>query len=264
MWAALGCSHDSRMRTPNRLAKIVLAAALGSVVLTGCGTADTTGKVPAKASAVGVGASATATAKPTRSLPSDDLATHPDPEMRFLALFSRVLDGCVPGGMPQPPASPEADDSPPPQNQPGQPMPEEPGDLSVPSEAPEPPPSPEPATTKSGPVDEVPLTITDKCVGDAHAQRIREAFDGAGPADQSALQKKLTSLDYPPSRVHRMPDSGGSPRARIDLRFMGNNLILEVTGTGRGVLVEPFGAPETEDVDVTKVKRKANPDAPAS
>lgn len=262
MWAAIGRSHDSRMRTPNRLAKIVLAAALGSVVLTGCGTADATGKPPAKASAVGVGASASPS--PSRSLPSDGLATHPDPEMRFLALFSRVLDGCVPGGLPEPPADLAADDEVPPQNRPGQPMPEEPGDLSVPSDAPEPPPSPEPAPTRSGPVEEVPLTATDKCVGDAHAQRIREAFDGTGPADQSALRKKLSSLDYPPSRIHRMPDHGGSPRARIDLRFMGNNLVLEVTGTARGVLVEPFGAPETEDVDVTKVKRKPGADATAS
>ncbi|MFD0150216.1 hypothetical protein ACWGQ4_23885 [Streptomyces sp. NPDC055721] len=255
------------MRTPNRLAKIVLAAALGSMALTACGTADATGKPSAKASAVAVGAPAeqkpkpVATPTPTRSLPSDDLASHPDPEMRFLALFSRVLDGCMPGGLPQPP-SPEPEDALPPQNRPGQPMPEEPGDLSVPLDAPEPPPAPKPAPTRSGPVEEVPLTDMDKCVGDAHAQRIREAFDGAGPADQMDLRKELTALDYPAPRILPMPDHGGSPRARIDLRFMGNNLVLEVTGTGGGVLVEAFGAPETEDVDVTKVKRKPAVDAP--
>ncbi|MDV5146184.1 hypothetical protein R1T08_18745 [Streptomyces sp. SBC-4] len=256
------------MRTPNRLAKIVLAAALGSMALTACGTADATGRNSVKVSAVGVEAaqtskptpSPTPTPTPTRSLPSDDLATHPDPEMRFLALFSRVLDGCVPGGLPEPPADPAADDATPPQNLPAGTKPEEPGDLSVPLDAPEPPSSPEQAPTRSGPVEEVPLTVTDKCAGDAHAQRIREAFDGAGPADQPALRKKLTALDYPPSRIHRMPDHGGSPRARIDLRFMGNNLILEVTGTDRGVLVESFGAPETMDVDVAKVKRKPGAD----
>ncbi|WP_024758551.1 hypothetical protein [Streptomyces exfoliatus] len=257
------------MRTPNRLAKIVLAAALGSMALTACGTADATGKPGAKASAVAVGASAqpkqkpAATPTPTRSLPSDGLAAHPDPEMRFLALFSRVLDGCVPGGLPQPPSL-DPEDSLPPQNRPGQPMPEEPGDLSVPSDAPEPPYSPEPAATRSGPVDEVPLTAVDKCAGDAHAQRIRAAFDGAGPADQMDLRKELAALDYPPTRIHPMPDHGGSPRARIDLRFMGNNLVLEVTGTGRGVLVEAFGGPETEDVDVTEVKRKPAVDAPTA
>ncbi|WP_405854047.1 hypothetical protein OG361_15810 [Streptomyces sp. NBC_00090] len=256
------------MRTPNRLAKIVLAAALGSMALTACGTEDATGRNPVKASAVGVDAAQTSKPTPsptsTRPLPSDDLATHPDPEMRFLALFSRVLDGCVPGGLPEPPADPAADDATPPRNLPGGPKPEEPGDLSVPPGAPEPPSSPEPAPTRSGPVEEVPLTPTDKCVGDAHVQRIREAFDGAGPADQPALREKLTALDYPPARIHRMPDHGGSPRARIDLRFMGNNLILEVTGTGSGVLVEPFGAPETMDVDVAKVKRKPGADATAS
>ncbi|MFB7359274.1 hypothetical protein [Streptomyces gardneri] len=249
------------MRTPNRLAKIVLAAALGSMALTACGTADATGKPPAKVSAVAVGASAkpkpaaTPTPTPTRSLPSDDLAAHPDPEMRFLALFSRVLDGCVPGGLPEPP-SPGPEESVPPQNQPGQPMPEEPGDLSVPVDAPEPPPAPKPAPTTSGPVEEVPLTDVEKCTGDAHAERVRTAFDGAAPADYPALQKKLTSLDYPPSRIHRMPDQGGSPRARIDLRFMGGHLVLEINGTPDQVLAEPFGVPETEDVRITEVKRK--------
>ncbi|MFI6421271.1 hypothetical protein ACIBG6_28160 [Streptomyces sp. NPDC050842] len=254
------------MRTPNRLAKIVLATALGSMALTACGTADPTGRPAVKASAVGVEARPTSKPTPsptsTRPLPSDDLAKHPDPEMRFLALYSRVLDGCVPGGLPEPPADPAADDAIPPQNLPDGAKPEEPGDLSVPLDAPEPPSSPEPeqTPTRSGPVEEVPLNAIDKCVGDAHVQRIREAFDGAGPADQPALRKKLAALDYPPSRIHRMPDHGGSPRARIDLRFMGNNLILEVTGTGDGVLVEPFGAPETMDVDVAEVKRKPGSD----
>ncbi|MBX9424843.1 MULTISPECIES: hypothetical protein [Streptomyces] len=245
------------MRTRNRFAKIVLAAALAGMALTACGTADPSGRTTAGASAVEPGAKPKPkpTPTPVRSLPSDALAEHPDPEMRFLALSSRVLDGCVPGGLPQPPSVPP-EDVPPPQNLPGRPMPEEPGDLSVPSGAPEPPPAPEPAPTRSGPVEEVPLTAVDKCAGDAHAARVRTAFDGAGPADYPALKKKLTSLDYPPSRIHRMPDHGGAPRARIDLRFMGGNLALEVTGTPDQVLVEPFGAPETEDVRVTDVKRK--------
>ncbi|MFE1552811.1 hypothetical protein [Streptomyces sp. NPDC058718] len=252
------------MRTPNRLAKIVLAAALGSMALTACGTEDATGRPPAKASAVGVDARPASKPTPaptsTRPLPTDDLAKHSDPEMRLLALYSRVLDGCVPGGLPKPPADPVADDETPPQNLPGGSKPEEPGDLSVPSDAPEPPYSPEPAPTGSGPVEEVPLTAVDKCAGDAHAQRIHEAFDGAGPADQMDLRKELVALDYPPTRIHPMPDHGGLPRVRIDLRFIGNNLILEVTGTDRGVLVESFGAQETEDVDVTKVKRKPGAD----
>ncbi|MFI9296275.1 hypothetical protein [Streptomyces gardneri] len=248
------------MRTPNRLAKIVLAAALGSMALTACGTVDATGKPPAKVSAAAVGASAkpapAATPTPTRSLPSDDLATHPDPLARFLALYSRVLDGCVPGGLPEPPLSPDEGESVPPQNLPGEPMPEEPGDFSVPSDAPEPPPAPEPAPTRSGPFEEVPLTDVEKCTGDAHADRVRTAFDGAAPADYPALRKKLESLDYPPSFIERMPDQDGSPRVRVDLRFMAGNLVLEVTGTDRGVTAEPFGAPEVELARVTEVKRK--------
>lgn len=46
--------------------------------------------------------------------------------------------------------------------------------------------------------------------------------------------------------------------------MMGNHLALEVTGTSRGMIVETFGAPETENVKVTDVKRKPKLDAPTS
>ncbi|CAM5657957.1 hypothetical protein SGLAM104S_06059 [Streptomyces glaucescens] len=36
---------------------------------------------------------------------------------------------------------------------------------------------------------------------------------------------------------------------------MGGYAALEVTGTGSGVIVEVFGAPEMEDVKLTDVKR---------
>ncbi|MEU1538779.1 hypothetical protein ABZ461_11740 [Actinacidiphila glaucinigra] len=59
------------------------------------------------------------------------------------------------------------------------------------------------------------------------------------------------------------PCSGGRNRlhASVDLRFMGSRLALEVTGTSSGVIVEVFGAPETEDVEVTDVRRKPKLDA---
>ncbi|MEV7674330.1 hypothetical protein [Streptomyces sp. NPDC088752] len=245
------------MRTPHRFTKTVLAVALAGTALTACGTATAPGGASAEASAVGAGASKTPA--PKRSLPSDGLATDPDPEVRHLAVATRILDDCEPGD----PA-------------PGGPGPVEPAPegtipsrhpsegAPLPLEAPEPPAGPEPAPTGTGPVEEVPLDPLDKCAGDAHAERILTAFGGTGPADYPALRKKLTGLEYPPSRIHRMPDRDGSPRARIDLRFMGNNLALEVTGTRHRVRVEPFGVPETDDVRITTVQRKRNPAAPAS
>ncbi|MFZ4297598.1 hypothetical protein ACOZE3_06685 [Streptomyces cinereoruber] len=239
------------MRTPNRFTKTVLAVALGGMALTACGTEGPTGGAPAEASAVGVGASKAPA--PKRSLPSDGLATHPDPEARYLAVSTRILDDCDPTT----PVEPTPEGTIPPRRS----LPE---DGPVPLEAPEPPSDPEPAPTRTGPVEEVPLDPLDKCAGDAHAERILTAFDGTGPADHAALRQKLTSLDYPPSRIHRMPDHDGSPRARLDLRFMGNNLALEITGTRDRVSVEPFGAPETEDVRITEVRRKQNPAASTS
>jgi len=46
--------------------------------------------------------------------------------------------------------------------------------------------------------------------------------------------------------------------------MMGSHLALEVTWTSSGVVVEAFGDPETEDVNVTEVKRKPKPDGPTS
>ncbi|MEV8309744.1 hypothetical protein AB0P36_20930 [Streptomyces flavidovirens] len=108
------------------------------------------------------------------------------------------------------------------------------------------------------------MTAIEKCTGDEHAQRVSEAFKNTKTTGYRAMQSKLTDLDYPASRIHRMPDHAGAPRARLDLRMMGSHLALEVTGTSSGVIVEAFGAPETEDVKVTEVKRKPKLDEPTS
>ncbi|MFD8974485.1 hypothetical protein [Streptomyces sp. NPDC059593] len=240
------------MRTPNRLAKIALAAALGSMALTACGTADATGKPSAKASAVAVGASAKPTPTPPRMIPSDALETHPDPEVRILALVTRITNECAPGTMPELPALPADDDisrTVGPEEQPTT----DPEPLPLPTDIPEPP-----SSEPTGPAGEVSLGPVDKCGGDAHAERIRKAFDGESPADYAELRRKLTALDYLPESIHRMPDHGGKPRARIDLRdmSMSDNLVLEVTGTARGVTADYFGVPVSGDVKITEVKRK--------
>lgn len=107
--------------------------------------------------------------------------------------------------------------------------------------------------------EEVPLNAYEECFGGEEAQRISEAFKNTKPADYEAMQKKLTELGYPAARIHRMPDLAGAPRARVDLRFMGGRLVLEVTGTGSGVTVEAFGASEEEGVNLAEVKRKPKP-----
>ncbi|MFD6982937.1 hypothetical protein ACFWAX_19815, partial [Streptomyces sp. NPDC059956] len=127
-----------------------------------------------------------------------------------------------------------------------------------------PPPVPSAGSFRPDPEDEVPLNAAEECVGDKQVQRISEAFKNTKTADYQAMHKKLTDLDYPATRMQRMPDHAGAPRVRIDLRVMGGRLALEVTGTSSGVTAEAFGAHEGEEVDVTEVKRKPKPkqDAP--
>ncbi|WP_328944345.1 hypothetical protein OG259_25290 [Streptomyces sp. NBC_00250] len=261
------------MRKPTRLTKIVLAAALGSMALTACGTENSTGKAPGKVSAAG--ATASAKPDPTRTVPSDALARHPDPEVRFLALETRLTNECAPGTMPELPALPPVDDISEPVEPEEQPTrgpepvgPEEPPTkgpepLPLPTDAPEPP-SSEP--TRTGPVEEVPLSSLGRCVGDAHAERIRKALDGASPDDYAELRKRLTALDYLPWSIHRMPDRGGRPQARIDFReqSISGDLAVDVTATVRGVTAEPFGAPVEPYADVTEVQRKPNRRSPAA
>ncbi|MFE5658494.1 hypothetical protein ACFQ9H_20155 [Streptomyces sp. NPDC056517] len=244
------------MRNATRFTKIVLAAALGGMAVSACGTADATGKAQAKVSAVDTTATATATAKskptatPERMVPPDALAEHPDPAVRSMALEIRITNTCEPGTMPELPALPSTDDlaEPAPEEQPTRSAPPAP----LPGDATEPP-SSEPAV-------ETVLSPLGACVGHAHVDRILNAFDGAGPADYAELRKALIALDYLPEAIHRMPDHGGRPRVRLDLRSTGviDNLVVEVVSTADTVLAEPFGAPVTQSVDVTEVKRKPN------
>jgi hypothetical protein len=201
--------------------------------------------------------------------PSDN-----DPEMRFLALLNRVTSACVPDapsdkggdGVPEPEDLPGEEATPTPRYGPGETPPGVPnaeGDIPVPVDDPAPA---KPTADSTGPksVKEVPLTGVEKCSGNEHAKRVSEAFENTKTTSYQAMRKRLTTLDYPASRIHRMPNHAGAPRARLDLRFMGSHVALEVTGTGSGVIVETFGAPETEDVKVTDVQRKPDLDAPTS
>lgn len=188
--------------------------------------------------------------------------------MRFLELITRVTRGCAPDApdnsgddvAPEPEDLPGREGAPSPEYGPGEIPPGDPnvtGDLPVPlpSDLPQPPQSP-PASADPEPLKEVPLTGIDECSGNEHAQRIRDAFKNTKTTSYQAMHRKLTGLDYPASRIHRMPNHAGAPRARLDLRFMGGNLALEVTGTSSGMNVEVFGVPETEDVKVTDVNRE--------
>ncbi|MFJ8645933.1 SPOR domain-containing protein [Streptomyces sp. NPDC093546] len=240
------------------LPKSVLVAALGCLVLSACGT-----QKAATGPAAPAGGAASARAVPSTS-PSD-LSGHRDPEMRFIDLVGQTLQACSPdapgdkgGGDVPVPDGLVLEEEPTRIHGPGETPPPVPGDaedvpVPLPSDAPEPP-SPAPGARKPAPV-EVPLTEVEQCFADQHADRVGKAFN-TRTTDYDAMRTKLIALDYPASRVHRMPDHGGAPRVRVDLRFMGGHEALEVTGTGSGVIVETFGAPETEDVKLTDVKRK--------
>ncbi|MFF7264877.1 hypothetical protein ACFZCL_31995 [Streptomyces sp. NPDC008159] len=112
-------------------------------------------------------------------------------------------------------------------------------------------------------VDPVPLTAVERCAGQQHQRRIHDGFWQAG-ANRSykALHAKLTKLGYPASRIHRMRDFSGSPRARVDLRVSdGDRLAVQVTGTYLGAMIETFGAPK--GVNVNKVRLKPVIDRPS-
>ncbi|MFF8449544.1 hypothetical protein ACF06Q_17890 [Streptomyces leeuwenhoekii] len=249
---------------PTSLLKPVVAAAFGCLVLSlsGCGTERAaTGRAPATSAAPAVE-------------PLGAGAGTGDPEGRFLELLDRVVRSCDPdapggggsGDVPAPEELPGWEGGAAPRYGPGEMPPGVPdaeGGIPVPPEVPAPPES-SPVPTRSGPVGEVPLTDAEKCAGEAHARRVGEAFGGAEPTGHREIREELTGLDYPVSRIHRMPDRAGAPRVRLDLRFIGSRLVLEVTGTGGGVTVDVFGAPETEDVPVTDIVRKrGNGSAPS-
>ncbi len=247
--------HDACMRSRS-FPKSVLVAALGCLVLSACGT-----QKAATDHAASAGSPVKATTSP-KAPPSAE-----DQEVRFIELVGQAIDSCSPdapddkGG--EGAAVPEGlviEEEPTRIYGPGETPPAVPGDaeeapVPLPSDTPEPP-NPANGSAKPKQPVEVPLPSNEKCYGDWHADRVVEAFKNKKANGYDAMRTKLTALDYPAARVHRMPDHGGQPRARVDLRFMGGHAALEVTGTGSGVIVEVFGAPETEDVKLTDVKRK--------
>ncbi|MFG2292531.1 hypothetical protein [Streptomyces sp. NPDC048603] len=258
---------------PRSLPKPVLAAVLGSLLLSACGTRTAgTDQVPAGSAATASPVAASPTAPPASATPlSGD-----QQEMRFLDLKMRTLKICDPEdtlrlGSPEMPFRPE--DMPglagldPSRDAPGETPPGAP-DTSVevpvplPSDVPPPPPGPAPTPAK---VKEVPLDELETCEGREHAKRIVESFKNTETTGHDVMHKKLTDLGYPTARIHRMPDHAGAPRTRVDLRFMAGYLGLEVTSTANGVTVEPFGIPNTgSESDVTDVERKSDRQASAS
>lgn len=229
----------------------VFLAAVGSLALTACGTqtASSTSTTP-----VGSQVSASPARQPT--------------EKQFLDMLNKFARQCspdapsgssaapdpgtLPGGIPsgeaprtdKPAGTPDAN-----------------GDIPIPvDESGEMPDKP----MQSGPPQEVELGEIEKCAAAKHAERITTKAAGQPHTTYSTLQQTIIGAGYRTDRIHKMPDLGGDPRARVDLRFMGSRLALEVIGTGTGVIVEPFGAPEDEGVSVTEVRRKPNLDAPSS
>ncbi|OAH14275.1 hypothetical protein STSP_23360 [Streptomyces jeddahensis] len=121
---------------------------------------------------------------------------------------------------------------------------------------------PTPDSTLPVLVGPVPLTATEECAAQRHQLRISRALSGTDTATYGEIRDKLTSLNYPAARIHRMPDFSGEPVARLDLRVGAEHLALEVTDIDNGVMVEAFGAPE--GVSVTEVRLEPHLDEPTS
>lgn len=240
------------------LANPVVVATLGCVVLSGCGTRNAATVLTPEGTPV----SAASRLDDPRG----------EPEMRFLELITRITLGCAPDApdasdgkredvVPRPEDLPGWEGASTPRYGPGETPPGVPnadGDIPVPlpSDASTPPESTL-SRAKQTSLEDVPLTEIEKCSANEHVQRVREAFKNTKTTSFQVMQKTLTRLDYPASRIHRMPSRADAPRARLDLRFMGSREALEVTSTASGVIVEVFGAPETDDVKVTDVRRKS-------
>ncbi|MGW3244887.1 hypothetical protein [Streptomyces sp. NPDC001070] len=258
MRAVTGVQQDAGMRSIS-LPKPGAVTVLGCMVLSGCGTRHAaTDRTPA-GSAVSVAS-------------TPDAEHGADSVLRFLELITSITQSCAPdvpngkGDVPEPEDLPGWEGTPTPRYGPGETPPGVPkaeGDIPAPLDDSEPP-EPSPESPRSEPVEEVPLTAAETCSGGRHAKRVSEAFKNTKTTNYRALHKKLTGLGYPASRIHRMPNRAGAPCARLDLRFMGDHLALEVTGTSSGVTAEAFGASEEVRVQVTEVQRQPKPNAPAS
>lgn len=231
--------HAPLMRSFS-LPKPVAAAALGCLILTGCGA-----QKAADQALAGSAVSANLTAD--------------DAELGFMELSVRLAEGCTPDAPNSDSSAPEPEDLPgatPPAGSTPPGTPDASGDIPIPVDSPA---EPTPEATVPAQVNEVALNDIETCVGGEHIKLISNAFNGAGAADYQQMADRLTALGYPATRIYKMPEHDGSPRARLDLRMMGSRLALEVTAIGSGVVVEAFGVPEREDVNVTQVQRKSIP-----
>ncbi|MCF2526200.1 hypothetical protein [Yinghuangia soli] len=257
------------MRTPV-ISKLVVATALAGLFLTGCGTKDgsagSAGSTPQPPSSSDDGGAG----KPGFPGPEpgpDDRVAYDESAMRVFEVNTDFMAACFPGGkarleelMRAAEASGEEAELPDEfwegvYGPGGPPIPVGPDGKPIAFDAPAPP---TPIPTQTGPVPEVPLIKIESCVAGEHAKRITQGFGTRRPATYEAMRGTLTGLDYPADRIIRMPDHAGGPRVRVDLRFMTENLVIEVTAAGNGVAVEGFGAPAEGDVhlDVAQVVRK--------
>ncbi|WP_158854336.1 hypothetical protein [Saccharothrix deserti] len=246
MRSVITVTHAPLMRSRSVL-KPVVAAALGCLILTGCGAQ----KVAADQTPAGSVMSANLTAD--------------DTEVRFLELSTRIAQGCAPDAPDSGNSAPRPEDLPG-GSQAGSPRypagstppgtPDANGDIPIPVDSPA---EPTPDSTLPVEVKEVALNGIETCAGEEHIALISNAFEGTGAAGYQQMADKLTALGYPAARIYQMPEHSGSLHARLDLRTMGSRLALEVTAAGSGVVAEAFGVPEREDVNVTQVQRTPNP-----
>jgi hypothetical protein len=174
--------------------KPAMTAALGCLVLTGCGAqAAATDQAPA-----GSAISANLTAD--------------DAELRFLKLSTRIAQGCTPDAPNSGSSAPKPEDLPG-GSQAGSPRypagstppgtPNADGDIPIPVDSPA---EPTPDSTLPVQVKEVALNGIETCSGEEHIKLISNAFKGTGAASYQQIADKLTTLGYPAARIYKMPE----------------------------------------------------------
>ncbi|MFE7584537.1 hypothetical protein ACFU5Y_23590 [Streptomyces gardneri] len=116
----------------------------------------------------------------------------------------------------------------------------------------------EPAPDHALPVlaDPVPLTPAEACAAERHQLRISKAFSGKETATYEQMRDRLTTLQYPEARIHRVANFAGRPVVRLDLRVGAEHLALEVTDIGQGVMIRAFGAPQGWMVTDVRLQRQ--------
>jgi hypothetical protein len=214
-----------RLQTRRTRCALILVAALGTTVLTACGSA-TAPAVHSKAAA--------ATGDETGS-----------PEFfAYISMLQRVEKPCrkdkeAKKGVRRKAASADFTEAP------SRVRPT--GDVPLPSDATPPSGSDDTSADPERLREEVDLSSYEKCTARVHQRRITDAVRGGAGADPARVGAQLRRLGYYEDVLDGPMRAKGGTAARftVDLRFMGGRLCLGGEVTAAGTRFDPYGgAPE--------------------